>query len=164
MPAKKTDNEKKSSAVKKPVKTSKPKAETAPLKESGAPKKFTAALGKRKNASASARAVVGNGTITVNGKKLEEYFNTATQIRIAQDALKQVGDKKLDFSILVKGGGKNGQAEAARLAIAKCLVALEADLRPVLKAKGWLKRDPRIKERKKPGLKRARRAPQWSKR
>jgi len=72
--------------------------------------------------------------------------------------------KNLDFSIVVRGGGKTGQAQAIAHGIALCLLKLNPDLRSVLRAKGLVTRDARIKERKKPGLKRARRAPQWSKR
>lgn len=157
---KKTPVAKKATKETKAVKTVgdvKPAKKTANL--------YVAQMGKRKNASASVRMIrKGSGLITVNGQPMEAYFDNAYQKKVVEQPVKQVGIKDVDFSILVKGGGKNGQADAARLAITKILVNENPELRPALKAKGWLKRDPRIKERKKPGLKRARRAPQWSKR
>ena len=102
--------------------------------------------------------------ITVNGQPFEKYFDTSYQKKAVEQPIKQTGIKDMDFTVLAKGGGKNGQAEAARLGIARALIKFDLGLRPSLKAKGWLTRDPRVKERKKPGLKKARRAPQWSKR
>lgn len=127
--------------------------------------KFIPAMGKRKTASASIRMHQnGTGQITVNGKSLNEYFTTAYQKKVVEQPLKQTVLQNMDFSILVKGGGKTGQADACRLGIAKLLIKLDPALRPAMRAKGWVTRDSRKKERKKPGLKRARRAPQWSKR
>lgn len=107
----------------------------------------------------------GKGVIEVNGVDFKNYFpGEINQIKLSSP-LKAVSlENKCDLSIKVKGGGIAGQAEAIRLAIARALVLLQAELRPVLRKQGLLTRDARVKERKKPGLKRARRAPQWQKR
>lgn len=127
--------------------------------------KYVPAMGKRKTASASIRMHTnGTGIITINGKSINEYFTTDYQKKVVDQPLKHTGMKDMDFSILVKGGGKTAQADACRLGIAKLLIKLDPELRPTMRAKGWVTRDSRKKERKKPGLKRARRAPQWSKR
>lgn len=161
----------KEKTVKKPAvaktvkitKTAKAVKAEKPVKKSA--NQYIAQMGKRKNATASVRMFAkGKGLITVNGQPLERYFDNAYQKKVVEQPIKQVGIKDADFTILAKGGGKNGQADAVRLAITKILIKQDSALRPILKAKGWLKRDPRVKERKKPGLKRARRAPQWSKR
>ena len=95
----------------------------------------------------------------------QEYFNNETLVAELSRPLGLTGNAdKLHASIKVSGGGKRGQAEAGRLAIARALMELSIDLRPSLKKAGFLTRDPREKERKKPGLKRARKAPQFSKR
>ncbi|MFH0840799.1 MAG: 30S ribosomal protein S9 [bacterium] len=125
--------------------------------------KFTATTGRRKTATASIRLYEkGTGKILVNGKKLKDYFSDA-QINIINQPI-ILTEVKYDFSISVQSGGKNGQAEAIQNGIAKALLKINPDWRISFKAKGWLTRDARRKERKKPGLKRARRAPQWSKR
>lgn len=127
--------------------------------------KYVPAMGKRKTASASIRMHTnGTGIITINGKTINDYFTTDYQKKVIDQPLKHTGMKDMDFSILVKGGGKTAQADACRLGIAKLLIKLDPELRPTMRAKGWVTRDSRKKERKKPGLKRARRAPQWSKR
>ncbi len=159
-------------AVKAPVKAVKAVKVAKPIKEVKAPVKkapvaltYIAQIGKRKNATASVRMFLkGSGVITVNGQPFEKYFDTSYQKKAVEQPIKQTGIKDMDFTVLAKGGGKNGQAEAARLGIARALIKFDLGLRPSLKAKGWLTRDPRVKERKKPGLKKARRAPQWSKR
>jgi small subunit ribosomal protein S9 len=126
--------------------------------------KFVAAVGKRKSSVAKVRLYEnGKGTIVVNDKKSSQYFSVRERNIISQP-IKLTGAKNFDFSIVVDGGGKNGQAEATRHGIVKALIAYNKDWRPSLKAKGWITRDPRVKERKKPGLKKARKAPQWSKR
>jgi small subunit ribosomal protein S9 len=107
----------------------------------------------------------GGGEILINGKDFKEYFPTFYLQKIVLSPLELV--KCLNkFKILVKvtGGGKSAQAEAVRHGIARALVIFNPDFRKKLKKAGFLKRDPRMKERKKPGLKRARRAPQWQKR
>jgi len=124
------------------------------------------AVGRRKKAIARVRLYKkGEGKITVNEKDYSVYFPTAELKKIITDPIKAVGmTKDLDFTIKVVGGGPKGQAEAVRHGIARALVVLDKELRATLKPEGFLKRDPRRKERKKPGLKRARRAPQWAKR
>ncbi|MFA6422548.1 MAG: 30S ribosomal protein S9 [Candidatus Buchananbacteria bacterium] len=107
----------------------------------------------------------GNGTITVNGKDYKQYFKTDTMYAALTNPLATVGlEKTVNVSINVHGGGLSSQSEACRHAISRALEIINPEFRPSLKALGFLKRDPRVKERKKPGLKRARRAPQWSKR
>ena len=124
------------------------------------------AVGRRKSAIATVRLYPkGSGKIYVNGKAYTEYFPIDTdQITLASPLTVTSNEGATDITIHVKGGGTTGQAEAARLGIARALIIWNADLRPVLKAQGLLTRDAREKERKKPGLKRARRAPQFSKR
>ncbi len=124
------------------------------------------AVGRRKTAIARTRLYKkGEGKIVINEKKLETYFPTSELQNIVKQPIVAVGKlKELDFSIKVHGGGIKGQAEAVRHGISRSLLLLEKDLRKTLKPLGYIKRDPRKKERKKPGLKRARRAPQFSKR
>lgn len=131
-------------------------------------KKSKSTYGKGGRKTATAQAFVfqgGKGNITVNGKDYKEYFPTDHLQAIITGALAVAGmEKAVDVNIKVSGGGKVSQAEACRHGIARALEAIDNGLRPALKAEGYLKRDPRVKERKKPGLHRARRAPQWSKR
>lgn len=128
--------------------------------------KYFQALGRRKTAVAQARITAGgSGKITVNGKPVEDFFTTATLRTIALRPLAETGNTdKVDISIKTSGGGMVGQADASRLAIARALIELETALRPALKAAHMLTRDPRKKERKKPGKHGARRSPQWRKR
>ena len=128
--------------------------------------KYFQALGRRKTAVAQARVTPGgSGTITVNGKKFEEFFTTEALRGMVMRPLKEVGHtEKVDVSLKTSGGGIIGQADASRLAIARALIELETALRPALKAAHLLTRDPRKKERKKPGKHGARRSPQWRKR
>ena len=122
-------------------------------------------LGRRKRAIATARLYAGKGTTTVNDLPATEYFNNQTLVAELSRPLDLTGNvEKMYATIKVTGGGKRGQAEAGRLAIARALLEVTAELRPSLKKAGFLTRDPREKERKKPGLKRARKAPQFSKR
>ncbi|MDR0591427.1 MAG: 30S ribosomal protein S9 [Candidatus Nomurabacteria bacterium] len=128
--------------------------------------KYTYGLGRRKSATARARLFKGKGGITINGKSVEEYFsgNKALMAEIT-DPLALVGKQKdLDISIKVSGGGLSGQVDAIKLAISKAITTDAIDLRPVLKKAGFLKRDPREKERKKYGLRSARKREQFSKR
>lgn len=123
-------------------------------------------LGRRKSASASVRLLPGKGTITINGKAAAEYLDdNKTLLAEVTDPLAVVSkQKEYDVTILVKGGGLAGQVDAIKLGIAKALTAAYADLRPVLKKAELLKRDPREKERKKYGLRSARKREQFSKR
>ncbi len=123
------------------------------------------ARGRRKEAIATARLYKGTGTIIVNEQTAHDYFNNDALIAVLEQPLKLAGQAdKFQVSLHVKGGGKRGQAEAARLAISRALNVMSEDLRPTLKKAGLLTRDPREKERMKPGLKKARKAPQFSKR
>jgi small subunit ribosomal protein S9 len=128
--------------------------------------RYLYAKGARKTSVAQVRLFKGGqGEITVNGKKSLEYFPTEVEQTILISPLKVTShEKDVDLEIKTSGGGMNSQAEACRHGIARVLELLDKELRPVLKAEGFLTRDPRVKERKKPGLRRARRAPQWSKR
>jgi len=123
------------------------------------------AVGRRKTAVAQAQISQGNGTITVNKLSLEGYFQTPDLRQIVIHPLSSVGlDKTINVRAKVHGGGIHSQAESLRHAISRALIELNPESRRTLKKLGFLTRDPRVKERKKPGLKRARRAPQFSKR
>ena len=128
--------------------------------------KYFQAVGRRKTAVAQVRLFLGgSGKITVNGKAFEVYFPTEELRRTVVRPLLEVGQTdKADVTIRTEGGGPVGQSEAARLGIARALVLFDADLKVLLKASTFLTRDSRRKERKKPGLRKARRAPQFSKR
>lgn len=128
--------------------------------------KYFYGRGGRKTATSRVRLFLkGKGEITVNGLKFAEYFPTLDMQNTVLQPLVLTGhDKNTNLDIKVAGGGKIAQSAAVRHGIARALVALNSELRPALKAEGLLTRDPRVKERKKPGLKRARRAPQWAKR
>jgi len=122
--------------------------------------------GKRKTAIAKVRLYEkGTGEIKVNGQDIKEWLDHTVQLEVMLTALKETGlNKKFNISVVVNGGGKQAQSEAIRLGVAKALVAHDATLRATLKPLGLLSRDDRIKERKKPGLRSARRAEQFSKR
>lgn len=122
--------------------------------------------GKRKSAVAKVRLYEGGkGEITVNDMKIREYFQTGVQVENASAPLKVTDTAKtFDINVEVLGGGKSAQSDAIRHGISRSLLLFNPDFRPTLKREGFLRRDARIKERKKPGLKRARRAPQFSKR
>jgi small subunit ribosomal protein S9 len=121
--------------------------------------------GRRKEAVARVRLVPGSGTFDINGRNLEEYFPTRVHRMVAQSPLRSAGrDQDLDVIATIKGGGISGQAGAIRLGIARALIDLDPELRAQLKAEGFLTRDAREKERRKYGLKKARKAPQYSKR
>ncbi len=124
------------------------------------------ASGKRKTSIARVRLYTnGKGDIVVNGKPAQDYFTLLTSKGIINSPLKLTGThNQFDISIKVLGGGMSSQAEAVRHGISRALLEFNPELRPTLKKAGLLTRDARIKERKKPGLKRARRAPQFSKR
>ena len=121
--------------------------------------------GRRKSAVARVYIKPGKGNITVNKRELDEYFGLETLKTIVRQPLVATEtEKKYDINVNVKGGGTTGQAGAIRHGIARALLKVDEDFRPTLKQAGFLTRDPRMKERKKPGLKKARRAPQFSKR
>ena len=121
--------------------------------------------GKRKTAIARVKLHEnGSGKVTVNNVEMREYF-TGIQPEVVLSPLTLTNNKKeFDVTIEVEGGGKNAQSEAARHGISRALTLFDPALRPPLKKAGFLRRDSRSRERKKPGLKRARRAPQWAKR
>jgi len=122
-------------------------------------------LGRRKEAIATARLYKGGGEIMVGNTAATDYFNNAALIQLLNQPIVLAGqEKKLRVVLKLRGGGKRGQAEAARLAIARALNSMSDELHTTLKKAGYLTRDSREKERKKPGLKRARKAPQFSKR
>ncbi len=122
-------------------------------------------VGRRKTAAARVRLTPGSGVITVNGKDFKVYFPYFEWQNIIMAPLTAVGkEKTFDISVKIVGGGQKGQAVSIQLGIARALVIWNEELKKSLKTQGYLTRDARVKERKKPGLKRARRAPQWSKR
>jgi len=143
-------------------KVAKEKVEKAVNEFSG---KYIAAIGRRKTASARVRLYLeGKGSIVVNDQKPNKYFSE-DQTNLITQPVKLAGlNKNISISAVVHGGGKNGQAEAIRLGVARALLKMDENLKAVLKTAGYLTRDPREVERKKPGLRKARRAPQWSKR
>jgi small subunit ribosomal protein S9 len=125
--------------------------------------KYIEGIGRRKESVARVRITPAvKTTFVVNDKTVADYFKTETLQKIVREAL----DEKGEFSVSIKvlGGGVNSQAESIRLGIARALVKKDIELRKDLKSKGFLKRDPRVKERRKFGLKKARKAAQWSKR
>ena len=136
-------------------------------------KKVITATGRRKQSIAQVRMVSGTGKITANGQDVNEYMPFATLVMdLKQPLVATNNENTFDIDITVKGGGFSGQTGAIRLGITRCLLAYDAETdqtredsyRKILKTAGFVTRDPRIKERKKPGLKKARRAPQFSKR
>ena len=121
--------------------------------------------GRRKNAIARVWVMPGKGDIKINEKDVDSYFGKATLTMIVKQPLDLTANlDKYDVIATVKGGGISGQAGAVRHGIARALVAADAELRPALKAAGYITRDPRMKERRKYGLKKARKASQFSKR
>ena len=121
--------------------------------------------GRRKSSIARVRLVEGTGKITINGKEIDEYLGLETLKVIVKQPLVATNTlSKYDVIVKVTGGGLTGQAGAIRHGIARALLEANGEYRPELKSNGFLTRDPRMKERKKYGLKKARRAPQFSKR
>lgn len=129
-------------------------------------RKYFYTVGKRKTSIATVRLYPdGEGKIDINGKPAKNYFTVPTQLGTILDPLKATKNlKNVDITVQVKGGGNTGQAEAIRHGISRALVEHDVLLRPQLKKLGYLTRDSRKVERKKPGLKKARRSPQWAKR
>ena len=128
------------------------------IKTTTAKDKFFKGVGRRKSAVAQVRIMGGNGIYVINEKELE------TPKKVSDLLILIDRNNQLDISAIVRGGGMISQVDAVTLGVARALLELNPDLRKTLRKAGYLTRDPRVKERKKPGLKRARRAPQWSKR
>lgn len=129
-------------------------------------KRYYQGTGRRKTAVARVRLFPGGGEMVVNGKSAEDYFGARELYhKMIAQPLELTGNQS-SFNVLVKvsGGGPSGQAGAVRHGVARALLDMDAELRPALKKAGLLTRDPRVKERKKPGLKRARKRPQYTKR
>jgi small subunit ribosomal protein S9 len=123
------------------------------------------ATGRRKESVARVRLIPGSGQFQLNGRSLEDYFPARTQRVLVAAPLRRAGrEKELDVIARIEGGGATGQAGALQHGIARALVAMDPSLRTALKREGFLTRDPREKERRKYGLKKARKAPQYSKR
>ncbi len=121
--------------------------------------------GRRKESVARVRLLPGGGRIMINGKEMDQYFGLETlKLIVRQPLVATENDTRFDVIAKVEGGGFSGQAGAIRHGIARALLQADGQYRPVLKKNGYLTRDPRMKERKKYGLKKARRAPQFSKR
>lgn len=123
-------------------------------------------IGRRKESTARVRVMTGTGKFLVNGKPVEQYFPRLGDVEKIIAPLSEAGQDRSRYDVVVKveGGGVTGQSEAVRLGLARALVKLNPELRNLLREKGYLTRDPRVKERKKPGLKRARKAPTYTKR
>ena len=127
--------------------------------------RYYEAVGRRKRAVARVRIYPGDGQVVINDKALQEYFGRSQDWENAIAPLKLTNRQdRFNLSVVVKGGGITGQAHAIRHGLARALLLLEPSLRRTLREAGYLTRDPREKERKKPGLKRARKAPQYTKR
>ena len=123
------------------------------------------AVGRRKKAVARVRLVPGDGKIIINKRDIDDYFGLETlKMTVRQPLVLTETLSRFDILVNVRGGGLSGQAGAIRLGISRALLQAEENIRPTLKKAGFLTRDPRAKERKKYGLKKARRAPQFSKR
>ena len=121
--------------------------------------------GRRKSSVARVRVYAGSGNVTINGRDIDDYFGLETlKLLVRQPLTLTETADKFDIVCTVAGGGLTGQAGAIRHGLSRALLQYDAELRPVLKKAGFLTRDPRMKERKKYGLKAARRAPQFSKR
>lgn len=122
-------------------------------------------IGRRKTSSARVRIITGNGQYIINDKQAEAYFPRLGDMKkIVSPLLAAEMEDRFDISVKVKGGGITGQAGAVCHGLARALVKMDPELRPVMRAGGLLTRDSRMKERKKPGLKRARKAPTYTKR
>jgi len=129
------------------------------------PAEYFYAVGRRKSAVARVRIVPGEGAFIVNGKPASEYFSREVDFAQAMDPLRATGNEhRFAVTVLVAGGGVTGQAQAVRMAMARALVVQDPEAKAKMRELGYLTRDPRAKERKKPGLKRARKAPQYTKR
>jgi small subunit ribosomal protein S9 len=123
-------------------------------------------IGRRKESTARVRIMNGSGQFLVNEKSVEEYFPRLGDVESIVAPLDAAGENRsaLDITVQVKGGGITGQTDAVQLGIARALVKMNPDVQPAMRKGGFLTRDARVKERKKPGLKRARKAPTYTKR
>lgn len=123
-------------------------------------------VGRRKESTARVRVMAGSGRFIVNEKPGETYFPRQGDLQTIMAPMEAAGESReqFDITVVVRGGGVTGQTSAVQLGIARALVKMNPDLRPVMRKGGYLTRDARIKERKKPGLKRARKAPTYTKR
>ena len=156
---------KKTAAPKKAAPLKKEKVEFVSATIDASKKPTSYAVGRRKSAIARVRLLSGEKGIVVNEKDFRVYFPSFEFQKVVEAPLKTVGlDGTFGVSVKVIGGGSRGQAEAVRHGIARAVVLFNEDYRKTMRSEGFLTRDPRVKERKKPGLKRARRAPQFSKR
>lgn len=135
------------------------------MTDSSSKRQYFYSVGKRKNAIARVRVYQdGTGNIAINDMKLKEYFAGVCRENAVAPLVLSGVEKTFDVEALVQGGGKCAQSDAVRHGISRALLLYNPELRSQLKPEGFLRRDARKKERKKPGLKRARRAPQWNKR
>lgn len=140
-------------------------AEATKIESKKAEGKYFQGLGRRKSSTARVRLFNDKKKqILINGKEYKEALVIEDLIRVVEEPLKACGKMDASITIRVCGGGTRSQAQAIRHGIARALIKMDKELKPTLKPLGCLTRDPREKERKKPGLKKARRAPQWSKR
>jgi small subunit ribosomal protein S9 len=123
-------------------------------------------VGRRKEATARVRLMSGSGQFTVNQKSVEEYFTRVGDVEAILSPFEATGQERVayDVTVMVNGGGVTGQTDAVKLGLARAFVKMNADYTHELRKYGLLTRDPRVKERKKPGLKRARKAPTYTKR
>ncbi|MFQ5522447.1 MAG: 30S ribosomal protein S9 [Acidimicrobiia bacterium] len=129
------------------------------------PETIARATGRRKESVARVRLLEGSGQVTLNGRPLEDYFPTmAARLRVMEPLTITQSQGRFDIVAKLEGGGATGQADALRLGIARALLEVDPELRPVLKKAGMLTRDARVVESKKYGLRKARRAPQYTKR
>jgi small subunit ribosomal protein S9 len=129
-------------------------------------KQYIEKIGRRKTSTCRVRLTPATkASFIVNGKDAKDYFKTPAQTKVINDAIELVAsDKKYEITVVVSGGGMHSQAEAVRHGLARFFAEGSDDIKTKLKKEGFLKRDPRSKERRKFGLKKARKAPQWSKR
>jgi small subunit ribosomal protein S9 len=126
--------------------------------------RYTEAVGRRKTAIARVRIMPGTGKFTVNGKEAKAYFTLPRLVADAKSPLEQLKLTEYDVTVVVSGGGIHAQAGAVRLGLSRAIIAKSPDWKPRLRTMGYLTRDSRMVERKKYGLNKARRAPQWAKR
>jgi small subunit ribosomal protein S9 len=122
-------------------------------------------IGRRKTSTARVRIIPGTGEFDVNGKSIAAYFTRLGDMERILEPLRTVGmEGRFNVSVLVKGGGVTGQTGAVRHGLARALIGMDPELKPAMRSAGFVTRDARMKERKKPGLKRARKAPTYTKR